>query len=186
MTFEMLIARFGLLALFVGAGVEGETVAMIGGLLAHQHFFPLPGAMIAVAAGSFVADQIFFAIGRRFRDHPRVRRIAARPGFAKAVAAFERHPRRFILVFRFIYGLRTVSPIAVGTTDIPARIFIPLNAVAAIVWGVLFTGIGYVFSQGIEQFFGKLRSAEHMLIAGAGVALLLFGIVRLLSFAKSN
>ncbi len=185
-TFEILIARYGLVALFVGAGLEGETVAMIGGLLAHQRFFPLTGAMIAVAAGSFVADQIFFAIGRRFRDHPRVRKIAAKPGFAKALAAFERHPRSFIFAFRFIYGLRTVSPIAIGTTAIPARIFVPLNAAAAILWGVIFVGIGFVFGNGIERVFGKLRSAEHVLIAAAAVALLLFGAVRLLSFARSK
>lgn len=186
MTLEAIIARYGLLALFVGAGVEGETVVVTGGLLAHQKLLPLAGAMAAAAAGSFVADQIFFAVGRRFRDHPRVRAIAAKPAFAKALATFERYPVGFVLAFRFLYGLRTVSPLAIGTTSIAARKFIMLNAVAAIVWGILFTGIGYISGHGIERLFGKIHSAEHVLIGAAGVVLALIMLAQIARWLRGR
>ncbi|AGH48212.1 hypothetical protein G432_02420 [Sphingomonas sp. MM-1] len=173
MTVEALIARYGLLAIFIGAGVEGETVVVTGGLLAHQGLLPLPGAMIAAALGSCLADQLFFAAGRRFRDRPRVRRLIARPAFARAFAMFERHPLAFVFGFRFLYGLRTVSPIAIGTSRLPARTFLLMNAIAAAIWGVVFTGIGYAFGQGIERLFGRLRTAEHVIAAVAGVAIIL-------------
>src|SRR5690242_20928624 len=66
---EAIIARYGVVAVFAGAGFEGETAAVAGGLLAHQGYFALPSAMAAAAAGSLVADQIFFLLGRRFRAH---------------------------------------------------------------------------------------------------------------------
>ncbi|MEG3088761.1 DedA family protein [Sphingomonas sp. PB4P5] len=144
MSIELLIARYGLAAVFLGAGIEGETMVITGGVLAHNGLLPVAGVAIAAAAGSFVADQAFFAFGRYFREHPRVKRAEARPAFAKALAAFERHPTVFVFGFRFLYGLRTVAPMAIGTTAIRTRNFAALNLLAAAVWACLFTGIGYV------------------------------------------
>ena len=157
MTIEALVARFGLPALFVGAGLEGEAVVLAGGLLAHQGLVPLGGVMVATALGSFVADQAWFAFGRRFRDHRWVARARANPAFARALQALERHPIGFIFAFRFIYGFRTVSPIAIGTTRVAARLFLLVNAVAAVVWGVIFSALGYLFGREVEQFLGRLH-----------------------------
>jgi membrane protein DedA with SNARE-associated domain len=184
MSIELLIARYGLVAVFLGAGIEGETMVVTGGLLAHDGLMPVAGVAIAAAAGSFIADQGFFAAGRRFRDHPRVKRIEAKPAFAKALALFERHPTAFVFGFRFLYGLRTVSPIAIGTTRIRTRTFAAINAMAAIVWAALFTGIGFVFADGIEEVFGKIKSIEHVVIGIGAVAALIFGAVQLIRWRR--
>jgi membrane protein DedA with SNARE-associated domain len=174
MTIETAIARYGLLAVFVGAAVEGETAVITGGFLAHQHLLPLGGVMVAATAGSLVADQALFFIGRHYRERPRVRAIASRPAFAKACSMLERYPRRFIFLFRFLYGLRTISPIAIGTSSVPAHIFMLLNLLAAIVWSIAATAIGYVFGNGIELIFGRLRHIEHVAVAiGALIAIAL-------------
>lgn len=166
---EGLIAHYGLLALFLGAGLEGETVVVAGGVLAHRGLVPLPGAMAAAAAGSFVADQLFFLGGRRFRDHRWIVRVRNKPAFARALALMERYPVGFIFAFRFIYGIRTVSPVALGTSRVPERTFLAINAVAAIVWGVVFTAIGYVFGRGFERLLGRLRPSHTTLLVGIGV-----------------
>lgn len=174
MTIETAIARFGLLAVFVGAAVEGETAVVTGGLLAHEQLLPLGGVMIAAAAGSLLADQALFFIGRRYREHRRIRAIMSRPQFAKAWTMLERYPRRFIFAFRFLYGLRTISPIAVGTSSVPARVFLLLNLLAAIVWAVAATAIGYAFGHGIEVMIGEMRRIEHVAAAaGALIAIAL-------------
>jgi len=174
MTIETAIARFGLLAVFVGAAVEGETAVVTGGLLAHEQLLPLGGVMIAAAAGSLLADQALFYLGRHYREHRRIRAIMSRPQFAKAWTMLERYPRRFIFAFRFLYGLRTISPIAVGTSSVPARVFLLLNLLAAIVWAVAATTIGYAFGHGIEVLIGEMREIEHVAAAaGALIAIAL-------------
>ncbi|MEI5687655.1 DedA family protein [Sphingomonas kyungheensis] len=177
MSIEALIAEYGLAAVFLGAGIEGETMVLAGGLFAHEGMLSLPGAMIAAATGSFVADQAFFAAGRRFRNHRWVQRAQAKPAFAKALDTLERHPIGFIFVFRFLYGLRTVSPIAIGTTQVPARTFLWINAVAAAVWGVLFTGLGYVFGTGIAELLGRYRPHGRQWLWVALAALMLGTVV---------
>jgi len=154
---EALVARYGLAALLVGSGIEGEAVVVAGGLLAHQGLVPLPGAMTAAVVGSFAADQAWFAIGRRFRDHRWVAKARAKPAFARALGALERHRIGFIFAFRFIYGLRTISPIAIGTTQVPARTFLLVNAPAAAIWGTTFTLVGYLFGDAFERIMGRLH-----------------------------
>lgn len=177
-TIEAIVARYGLAALFAGAGLEGEAAVIAGGLLAHQHLLALPMAMLAAATGSFAADQAWFHFGRRFRDHRWVVAARRRPAFARAQRALERHPIRFIFVFRFLYGLRTISPIAVGSTRISPRLYAAVNAVSATVWAMLFTGIGYVFGDGFERLVGRLRHDARLwwlvgalLVGGAVIAI---------------
>lgn len=164
MAIQALIARFGLLAVFTGAGLEGETAVIAGGILAYQHLLWLPGVAIAAASGSFVADQIFFMIGRQFRDHPRVEKMLDRPATEKALNMLERYPTAFIIAFRFLYGLRTVSPVAVGTSDVPRLKFLALNALAAMLWASLFTAIGYGLGGPLRSYFHHPHSIVPKLV----------------------
>jgi membrane protein DedA with SNARE-associated domain len=167
MAIEALLARYGLLAILLGAGIEGEAAVISGGVLAHRGLVPLWGAMLCAAAGSCVADQLWFLAGRRFREHRWVAAARRRPAFDRALHLLERYPTAFILAFRFVYGMRTVSPIAIGTSRIPARRFVPLNMVAAAIWGPLFTLLGYWFGNFLDPWLHRLAGHAPALILAA-------------------
>jgi len=178
MTIEILIARYGLLALFVGSGIEGEAVVVTGGILAHKGLVPLWGAMLVSALGSCLADQLWFFAGRYCRRYRWVQALMRKPAFARAIDFLERHPTAFIFGFRFVYGMRTVSPIAIGTTHIEARRFVPLNMLSAAIWGPAFTLLGYVFGRAIDPVLHRLQSGfavallAVLAVAAVGLAIL--------------
>jgi membrane protein DedA with SNARE-associated domain len=151
-----LVQHYGPWAVALGAGFEGETAAIAGGVMAQRGLMPVWAAFLASSAGAVFADQIFFLLGRRFRDRPFVARARQRPAFARAVGFIERYPTAYILVFRFLYGLRTVSPIAIGLTRIDHRRFIALNIVAALIWSAVFTAIGYRFGPVVDRLLARL------------------------------
>jgi membrane protein DedA with SNARE-associated domain len=84
----------------------------------------------------------------------------------------ERHPTAFILGFRFLYGLRTVSPVAVGTSEVSQARFLALNALAATLWAALFTAIGYGIGGPLGRYFHNPKSIVPMLVG----AFLLLGV----------
>jgi membrane protein DedA with SNARE-associated domain len=181
---EGLIAKYGLLAVLVGAGIEGETVVFLGGVSAHRHLLPFWGVVVAAAAGSFVVDQIFFFLGRRANRLPLVQRLGSHAVAAKGKALLERYPTGFIIGFRFIYGMRTISPLIIGLSAVPAAKFVMLNAFAALVWGLLMSAAGYLFSNVLEALLGRLELHIHLIIslvfaAGVGGILLVWGRWRL-------
>lgn len=165
---EALIARYGVLAIFVGAGIEGEAVVATGGILARKGLLPFWGVAIAASAGSFLVDQLWFLAGRHLRDRAWVRRFTALPRFHQALTLLERHSTAFILAFRFVYGMRTVSPIAIGASKVPTTRFLLLNAVAAAVWGPLIAWVGY----GLGDVITRLVQRVGPWPLPAGIALI--------------
>ena len=173
--FEGWIAQYGLIAILVGAALEGETVAMIGGMSAHRGLFTLPAMWAAVMLGTLIADQGFYYAGRLLKDRPWVCKMESTDRFAKAQSLFERHPQKFVLLFRFLYGLRTVSPLLIGTTGFPPLRFFMLNLIAAILWSTLFVGVGYAFGLGIERLYDRIPTFHQWLpylLIPVGVGLL--------------
>lgn len=146
-----IFSSLGPWAVAIGAGLEGEAAAITAGVLVHRHLLPPVGAWLVIAFGAFVVDEIFFFLGRRCREREFVRRMHAKPAFAKAMAFIERFPNAYIFVFRFLYGLRTVSPIAIGLTRIGARRFVILNALAALIWAGIFVAVGYAFGPAVDH-----------------------------------
>jgi len=181
---EGFIATYGVFVVFVGAALEGETMVVLAGFLAHQGVIDVRTVAIAAFAGSFLGDEAWFWAGRKFADRPFIARQRRRPLFAAALARVEAHPVAFILAFRFLYGLRTVSPLAIGASQVPFRLFMVLNAISAAVWAVLITAIGWTFGRTAELALGRIDRVEHKLLAGlaAGilVAVAVYYLVRLL------
>ena len=64
MSIEILIQKFGYLAIFIGAFLEGETILIVGGFAAHRGYLLLPYVIFSAFLGTLFGDQLFFFIGR--------------------------------------------------------------------------------------------------------------------------
>ena len=175
---EDLILRFGVIAIFLGSGIEGEPFAIAGGVLAHRHWISPTVAVLAAIGGSCAIDQGWFHLSRHYRESRIVQRVARRPAFARSLQLIERHPVWFVLLFRFAYGLRAVAPVAIGASRLPTRLFVPLNVAAAIVWGALFTAAGYAIGPAFEAAEKRYGSAIAVVTIGLSLAALAYALRR--------
>ena len=179
-TIHFLVERYGLLAVFLGSVAEGETAAILAGFFAHQKVFAPWAAFAAAAVGAFMGDVIFFVAGRRFCDHPRLRRLRGTPAFARAMSWIERHPNLFVLSNRYVYGFRLVGGVAAGLSSIPVGRFLVLNALSAASWAVLFGGLGYFVGLGAEELVGEAFERHERLFIALGLAVVGIVAARLL------
>lgn len=175
---ETLILRYGFVAILLGAGIEGEPFALAGGVLAQRHLMNPWAAAVAAVAGSCLIDQAWFHLARHVRANRWVQGVAARAAFARALTILERHPKWFILLFRFAYGLRAVAPVAIGFSQIRARLFVPLNLLAAILWGVLFTTLGYLAGPAFEHLSKRFGAGVEVAAVALSLAVLAFTLRR--------
>jgi membrane protein DedA with SNARE-associated domain len=81
-----------------------------------------------------------------------------------------RYHMAFILIFRFLYGLRTVSPFAIGMSKVSTPRFILLNMVAAAIWATVFTGGGYLLGTVLESLIAKVERVEGYVLGALVVA----------------
>ncbi len=166
---EPLLADYGLLAVLIGTFFEGETIVIVAGFLSHEGYFSPYLLCLCAFLGTFAGDQLWFYLGRRHANFKIVQKVTTFPSFAKVIRLIETHPIKFILSFRFIYGMRNISPVALGLSRVPALKYLILNAIAAAVWAISFTTIGYMFGQAAETFIGRMAGVQHK-IFGAIVA----------------
>jgi membrane protein DedA with SNARE-associated domain len=175
------IATYGLLVVLVGAIVEGETVVVMAGFLCHQGVMEPGSVFLAAFLGAWIGDQGLFVLGRRFADAPFVQGQIKRPLFAKVLARIEENPTEFILAFRFFYGFRVVSPIAVGISSIATLRYVVLNTLSAMIWAALMTAIGYALSAIFHVTAGSLPGIEHKIVAALAAAIIVFIAIALLT-----
>lgn len=155
-----LVITYGYAMIAAGTFLEGETVLVIGGYLAHAGYLQLPWVMAAAFAGTFAGDQLFFFIGRkkgitwlekRPRWHSRSERVRT---------LLHRHQNVLIVGFRFLYGLRTVTPFMLGASGIAPFKFFILNLIGAAVWSVVVASLGYLLGHALSMFLVKAHRYE--------------------------
>jgi membrane protein DedA with SNARE-associated domain len=155
-----LIDSYGYAIVVVGTFLEGETVAVLAGFAAHRGYLSLPLVMLAAFAGSFTGDQLYFQLGRRGGDAILKRHVTWAPKVDRVRRLIERHHVLYILGFPFVYGFRTVSPFAIGMSDVPTRRYLMLNAIGTAVWSAGVTYLGYSLGQAAEALLGQIRRYE--------------------------
>jgi membrane protein DedA with SNARE-associated domain len=72
-----------------------------------------------------------------------------------AFTLLRRQENLFILSFRFIYGLRNISPFIIGMTGVSRVKFVILNMLAAVVWANTFAWGGYTLGKVLETYLGE-------------------------------
>lgn len=180
---EEFLRQYGPIGVFLGAAFEGQTAVIVGGLLARQHILPLWIVLSSAAAGSGIIDHMLFVAGRRFRSHRWVKRATEQVAFARALGFIERFPISYTLTFRFIFGLRLASPVAIGVSKVPTWRFTLLNALGAIIWSAAFSGAGYIFGEALHNLIGRGHHAGRWTLIAAGaliVVVLIAWLVRYL------
>jgi len=173
---EEFLTRFGAIGVFLGAAFEGQTAVVIGGVLARQHLLPLWLIFFSATAGSAIIDHLLFVAGRQFRRHRYVVRVTEQAAFARALRFIERFPTGYILVFRFLFGLRLASPVAVGVSQVPTWRFAVLNIIGAAIWAAAFAAAGYVFGETVVRLFGGHHPGRWTVVVSGGLIILVASV----------
>jgi membrane protein DedA with SNARE-associated domain len=164
MTVENWINTYGYWAILFGTFLEGETVLILGGFAAYQGYLKLPWVILAAFVGTLSGDQLFFYIGRKYGS----RILASRPAWQVRVdrvkGLLERFQDYLILLFRFLYGLRMLTPFVLGFSRVPRARFLLLNTVGALVWAIAVGTGGFLFGHALGVLMGDLKRYETLIL----------------------
>ncbi|MBQ4132382.1 MAG: DedA family protein [Desulfovibrionaceae bacterium] len=168
-----IVQDYGYIAILIGTFLEGETIVLVAGYLAHEEILSLPLIAICAFCGSCTSDQLMFLIGRKkgkpfLETKPRMKWAAA-----KVTRIMEKHETLLILGFRFLYGLRNVTPVMMGISGVNYKKFIILNIIGAAIWATSFAWGGYLFGMLLAEILHTFAGYARIVIA----ALLLIGAI---------
>lgn len=162
-----------------GVPVPGETVLIAGAVYAGAGQLNIAAVIVIAIAAAIIGDSIGFGIGR-FGG----RRLVLRYGkyvflnehrLATAESFFVRHGGKIVTVARFIEGLRQANGIIAGITGMRWVKFAAFNALGAVLWVGLWSGLGYAAGTRLPQIWSTIE--RYQPIAYGVIGALVLGLI---------
>lgn len=141
--FTVFFEKYGYWIVFIGAIFEGESIILAASAMAYLGVLSIVNVIFFSFLGSMISDQICFLIGYKFGDKFLEKFPKMKKHHQKIVDFLNRFQNLFIFGFRFVYGIRNVTPFIIGSAKISKSKFFALNAAAAFVWAFVSCMIGY-------------------------------------------
>lgn len=149
------------LIVFLAAGsdvilplVPSETIVVAAAVIAAQGGLAIEALVAAAAVGAFLGDNLVYWLGRRVGEPITARLFRGEKARGKlewAEAAIRRRGPSLIVVGRFIPGGRTATSVGSGTAALRYRRFLLADAVAAAVWALYASLLGYLGGSQFED-----------------------------------
>jgi membrane protein DedA with SNARE-associated domain len=163
---------------FLGLVAPGETVIVLCGFYAYRGILD-PWLVGAISiAGAILGDQVGYLLGRTY-GQGLIKRFGRFFFFdEKRLKAtqhyYRKHGGKTVFIGRFMSILRSFGPVVAGISKMSWRTFSMWSVASCIVWGAVFTILGY--------FFGKSWEVIHRYLGWGGAVAFVLGVVVVLWF----
>ena len=167
-----LMKEYGYIILFLWSILEGESGLIMAGLLTSTGDMNLYFAVFIAGLGGFTGDQIYFYIGRYNKRYVHSKFKGQRRKFALSHLLLKKYGWPIIFAQRYMYGMRTIIPIAIGLTRYDAKKFAIINLLSAWTWGAITIVPVWYFG---EEILDLLKQAKEYWYFAIPLALGLIG-----------
>jgi membrane protein DedA with SNARE-associated domain len=164
---------------------EEISLMVIGYLCAHGVFNPFLAGGVSLAAFLLI-DFIYYRLTKAGKKVIKVKNSKLKWLMEHYKEKLQRHLARTILVLCFIPRMRMFAPILSGSTNVPARKFIALDAVILSVFTSLYMVLGFFFYHGARRIFGELETHHHLLFLGGAVIVSAVSVIFILRRKKTE
>ena len=134
--------------------VPSEAIVITASILAAQSELLIWVIVPAATLGAFLGDNACYWLGRGIGDPVARRLFSGETGQARldwAERALDRRGAVLIAVGRFIPGGRTATTFAAGTLEMNYRYFLFADAVAALLWALYVSALGYLGGEAFKD-----------------------------------
>lgn len=170
---ELLLIKYGLIAVFVAAMFEADVIPVLAGVAAHRGYFDPFLAVAAASFGALAGDCLWFFVGRSraIRNRALVQQLRS-----KGEILFRRLGNWQIPVSHIVYGTRIATMTFLGARGSEAGRFVLVDGVSCWALTTLLFCLGFALSASVAIILVNVKRVEIVML----VAVALYGLVFLL------
>jgi len=140
---------------FVGVFSPGGIFGILGGLLVKTGTLSLPITFIVAVIGAVFGDSIGYLVGHHYgydflKKYGKYFFLKEEHRIEKTRTLVKEHSGKAIILGRFYYISRSISPFLCGASEINFGLFLFYDILGALLWASVHLAIGYVFGIGFE------------------------------------
>jgi len=170
------LSTYGYVVLFAYSFGGGMVALIAAGVLSYAGKMDLATSMAVAFASNVIGSTFLFYMGRYNRKAFMPYIKTHRRKLALAHIMMKKYGDKIVFIQKFVYGLKTLIPIAISLTRYPATKFHVLNIISAVLW-TLIIGFGS-YSAGEALMKGYAYLSQNPILA----PIVLFSILGLIWF----
>ena len=160
---EEFIKEWGYIALFLYSFGGGFVGLVIAGVLSFAGDLNLYISIMVAITANFLGDQFLFFIARGNKAYAKGMMKNYGRKIALAHIMMRKYGSFVVFIQKYIYGIKTLIPLAMGLTKYSYFKFSVLNIFASIIWGLI---VGFASFKAGEYI---LSTADDFKYVGLGI-----------------
>ncbi|PQJ81889.1 DedA family protein [Polaribacter glomeratus] len=166
--------------LFLGIFFEGELILLSAVIAAHQGLLNIWMVILIAIFSTILSDIIYFNVGKyKAKKWLTNSKYAAK--YEVVQQKLLKNRTKMLLSYRFLYGMRIITPIVLGSQEISISKFLKYSILSTIIWCFVIVGLGYVFGELIINNLKHIEKIEYYFIGSLiaiTVGFLIFKMVK--------
>lgn len=166
-----ILEQYNYLIVFLGTIIAGETVVLAAVFLASLKILNIYLVILFGLLGIVISDNLWYFIGSRLKGRSRYgRKYFSLIRYQKNIdffkKSFEHNCRQFLVMSKFVYGVRIMTIIASGYQRLPYKIFFTFNLIGTLCWLTIIVLLGYVMGFSWNYLSRYNNQAKYYVLLG--------------------
>lgn len=172
---ELLLIKYGLVAVFVAAMFEADVIPILVGVAAHRGYFNPPFAIAVASFGALSGDCLWFYLGRSgaIKKSKLMLRLQA-----KAEILFRRVGHWQIPASHILYGTRVATMTFLGARGSSVGRFVLVDGVSCFALTTLLFCLGFALSASVSMILVDVKRVELVLLVAVALLALVFHLLQ--------
>lgn len=168
------LSTWGYLILFVYTIGGGFVALVAAGVLSYAGEMNLSVVIVVAAISNFLGDTLLFYLTRYSKSEIMPYLKKQKRSLALAQILFKKHGGKIIFFKKYIYGIKTLVPLAIGLTKYSFAKFSVINAISATIWAISLGLLSYYLGEPLMRIFNYIKSNPWIMPI---VMALIFGLI---------
>jgi membrane protein DedA with SNARE-associated domain len=155
--------------LFFGVFLEGELILFSAIIAAHQKLLNI-WIVVIIAITATISSDVFYFNAGKYKAKKWLKKSKFSQKFEIVNKRLLKHRNKMLFFYRFIYGMRILTPFVLGTQDIRFVNFLKYSIIGTIIWCAIIVVLGFAFGEFILNNLKHIEKIEYYAIG-------LFGLI---------
>ncbi len=159
---EEIIKDWGYIALFLYSFGGGFIGLVVAGVLSYAGDLNIYISIMVAGVSNFIGDQFLFYLARTNKNYAKdtMRKYGRKVALAHVM--MRKYGSKVVFVQKYIYGIKTLIPLAMGLTKYSFKKFTIYNIFATMLWATVIGTVSYMMG---ELFLEYIEEYKYYAIA---------------------
>lgn len=161
---EELIRDWGYIILFLYSFGGGFVALVVAGILSYSGELSIVVSMIVAGSANFIGDQFLFTLARKNKHQAKQMMNKHKRKIAYSHLLMKKYGSAVVFIQKYIYGIKTLIPLAMGLTKYDYRKFIFYNIFATIAWTLIVGLSSYMLGEIVYTYIEEFKTYGIFLV----------------------